>query len=181
LPIPLEAHADATRAEKCHDRRMLDDVLSLTEGMPTRQLAVGEVLFVEGDATADMMVLIEGELVVVAGGVVVNRLAAPGSFVGEIGALLGQGRSASVSAVVPTIVRELGDPEQLFAAHPHLALEVARQLAGRLHRLTAYISDVQNQFADHDDHMGVFGQLLGRIAARPPVDIEPGSDRSPDY
>ena len=114
-------------------------------------------------------------------GAVVNRLTAPGSFVGEIGALLGQRRSASVSALGDTVIREIGDPREFFATYPQLALEMARQLAGRLHRLSAYIADVRQQFADHDDHLGMFGELLSRIATRPPVDIEPGSDRSPDY
>ncbi|MCU1361083.1 MAG: hypothetical protein JWN99_2372 [Ilumatobacteraceae bacterium] len=160
---------------------MLEDVLAMTGGMPTRALTVGETLFIEGDSSTTLVVLVGGELVVDAGGVVVNRITAPGSFVGEIGALLGQGRTATVTAAVPTVIREIGNPDQLFANHPELALEVSRQLAGRLHRLTAYIADVQHQFGDHQDHLGVFGELLSRIAARPPIDIEPGSDRSPDY
>lgn len=160
---------------------MLDDVLTLTDGMPTRTLAAGETLFVEGDLSSSVVVLVEGEVVVDAGGVVVSRLTAPGSFVGETAALLGRGRTATVTAVTPTTVRELGDARRLFDTHPQLALEVSRQLAARLHRLTAYVSDVQRQFADRDDHLGVFGELLGRIAAQPPIDIEPGSDRSPDY
>lgn len=160
---------------------MLHDVLTLTEGMPTRTLAAGEALFVEGDSSSTVVVLVDGEVVVDAGGVVVNRLTAPGSFLGETAALLSGGRTATVTAVRPTIVRELGDPIELFDTHPRLALEVARQLAGRLHRLTAYVSDVQRQFAGRDDHLGVFGELLGRIATQAPIDIEPGSDRSPDY
>ena len=50
-----------------------------------------------------------------------------------------------------------------------------------MHRLTAYVADVQRQFGDHDGHLGMFGELLHRIAHLPPVEIEPGSDRAPDY
>jgi CRP/FNR family transcriptional regulator, cyclic AMP receptor protein len=164
----------------CDDRRVLDDVLAMTEAFPTRALAAGEDLFVEGDPAATLVVLEDGELVVNADGVMVNRHTAPGSFIGEIGSLLGMARTATVTATTPTVVRELGNPDELFAAHPQLALELARQLAVRMHRLTTYITDVRHQFADRDDHLGVFGELLSRIAARPPVDIEPGSDRSPD-
>ena len=160
---------------------MLDDVLALTEALPTRTLEAGEMLFIEGDSSSTVVVLVAGELVIESGGVLVGRHAAPGTFVGEIGALLNQGRSATVTAVAATVVREIGDPAEFFAIHPHLGLEVARQLAGRLHRLTAYIADVQRQFAERDDHLGVFAELLSRIGARPPIDIEPGSDRSPDY
>lgn len=160
---------------------MLDDVLALTEALPARRLAAGEVLFVAGESSSTVVVLVEGELVIESGGVVIARHAAPGTFIGEIGALLDQRRSATVTAATATVIREIGDPQEFFAAYPHLGLEVARQLAGRLHRLTAYITDVQHQFAERDDHLGVFAELLTRIGARPPIDIEPGSDRSPDY
>ncbi|MEA3020264.1 MAG: family transcriptional regulator, cyclic receptor protein [Actinomycetota bacterium] len=160
---------------------MLRDVLALTAGLPEHSLASGDILFPEGAAASSVFVLVEGELVIEAGGVVLNRHSAPGSFVGEIGALLQQNRSASVMAAAPTIVREIGDPDHFFATNPQIGLEVARQLAARLDRLTAYVVDVQRQFADRDDHLGVFGEVLSRIGARPPIDIEPGSDRSPDY
>lgn len=116
-----------------------------------------------------------------ADGVVLNRHATPGTFVGEIGTLLAQRRSATVSASAPTVVREIGDPDGFFMAHPQLCLDVARQLAGRIFRLTAYVADVERQFGDRDDHLGMFGELLRRIADSPTVDIEPGSDRAPDY
>ncbi len=157
------------------------DVVSLTAALPERPLVAGETLFVEGDVSSSVVVLVHGELEVEAGGVVMSRLVSPGSFVGETGALLGQRRSATVRAVADSLIREIGDPDEFFAAHPQLGLEVARQLAGRLHRLTAYVSDVQRQFGDRDDHLGVFGELLSRIASRPPIDLEPGSERSPDY
>jgi CRP/FNR family transcriptional regulator, cyclic AMP receptor protein len=157
------------------------DVLTLTEGLPERSLAAGEVLFSEGDPSLLVMVLVSGQLEVDQRGVVVIRHERPGSFVGEVSALLHQPHSSTVTALVPTIVREIGHPEEFFEAHPHLSLEMAGQLAGRLHRLTAYIADVRRQFGDHDSHLGMFGDLLDRIAAHRPIDIEPGSDRSPDY
>jgi CRP-like cAMP-binding protein len=160
---------------------MLADVLALTEGLPERRLEAGGIVFREGDASATVAVLVEGHLIIDAGGVVLNNFTLPGTFVGEIGALLNQERSASVVAATDTVIREIGDPTSFFASHPELGLEVARQLAGRLHRLTAYIGDVQRQFGDRDDHMAMFGELLSRISSRPVIDIEPGSDRSPDY
>ena len=160
---------------------MPNEVLRLTDSIPERRLSAGDVLFAEGDLSSGLVVLVEGELLIEAAGMVMNRHAAPGTFVGEIGALLRQRRSATVTALAPTTVREVGEPDALFSTHPELGLEVARQLAARLHRLTSYIGDVQRHFADRDDHLGMFGELLHRIAARPAIDIEPGSDRSPDY
>jgi CRP-like cAMP-binding protein len=160
---------------------VLRDVLVVTEGLPERTLAPGDVVFSEGDEPSSVVVLVDGELAVEAGGVVIDRHRLPGTLVGETGALLHQRRSATVRAGAPTVIREIGHPDEFFATHPQLGLEIARQLAARLHRLTAYIGDVQRQFADRDDHLGVFGEVLQRIAARPAVDIEPGSDRAPDY
>jgi CRP/FNR family transcriptional regulator, cyclic AMP receptor protein len=160
---------------------MTDAMLALTTGLPERSLAAGEVVYRAGDPVTTVLVLVDGQLQIERGGMVVNSHGVPGSVVGELGALLHQPRSATVTAALPSVVREIGDPDEFFAAHPQVGLEVARQLAGRLYRLTAYVADVQQQFGDRDDHLGVFGELLHRIADRPPIDIEPGSDRSPDY
>jgi CRP/FNR family transcriptional regulator, cyclic AMP receptor protein len=158
------------------------DVLALTADMPERRLEPGEVLYREGDVDhATVAVLHAGVLGVEAGGTPLPDVSAPGAFVGEIGALLDQPRSATIFARGAATVRVIGDPAAFFATHPELALELARQLAGRLHRLTAYLADVRAQYADEDGHLGMVDAVLGRLAARPPLDIEPGSDRSPDY
>jgi CRP-like cAMP-binding protein len=158
------------------------DVIALTAGMAERQLDAGDVLFGQGDDDrTSVAVLVRGQLRVDLDGVALSDITVPGAFVGELGALLGTDRSASVVAVEPSTVRIIGDPAAFFADHPDVALELARQLAGRLHRLLAYLADVRSQYADAEGHLGVIDSVLGRLASRPPVDIEPGSDRSPDY
>ena len=77
-------------------------------------------------------------------------------------------------------MRVVGDPETFFAEHPQLSLELARQLAGRLHRLTAYLGNVRAQYADAGGHLEMVDAILGRLASRPPVEIDGGSDRAPD-
>ena len=157
-------------------------VLALTDGLPARHLAAGEVLFGQGDGDErTVAVLVEGSLRVELDGVALAEITVPGAFVGEIGALLGTARSATVVAVEPSEVRVIGDPESFFRDDPRLGLEVARQLAGRLQRLLAYLGDVRAQYAGADGHLGVLDTVLGKIASRPPVDIEPGSDRDADY
>ena len=139
----------------------------MTEGLPERTLEPGDMLFVEGESSSTVVVLVDGELVIESGGVVVDRHATPGPSSARSAPSSHKPRSATVTAVAATVVREIGDPDEFFATYPQLGLEVARQLAGRLHRLTAYIADVQHQFAERDDHLGVFAELLGRIG-RPP-------------
>jgi CRP/FNR family transcriptional regulator, cyclic AMP receptor protein len=140
------------------------------------------VLYGQGeDSRVGIAVLVEGSLRIELEDVVLSAVDVPGSFLGEIGALLDTPRTAAVVAVEPTTVRLIGDPDALFASHPELALELARQLAGRLHRLLAYLGDVRGQYRDEDGHLSVLDSVLGTLASRAPVDIEPGSDRSPDY
>ncbi|HEY5888576.1 MAG TPA: Crp/Fnr family transcriptional regulator [Acidimicrobiales bacterium] len=158
------------------------DVLALTRDLPERRLDVGEVLFGKGGGgDAEVAVLIEGALRVELDDILLAQLSIPGSFVGEIGALLGTARSATVVAAEPSTVRLIGDPDAFFASHPEISLELARQLAGRLHRLLAYLTDLRGQYAGAEGHLTMVDSVLGRLAARPPVDIDPGSDRSPDY
>jgi CRP-like cAMP-binding protein len=156
--------------------------LALTDGLPERRLEEGERLF-EQDASdhSIVAVLVDGSLRVEVDGDRLPDVSIPGSFVGEIGALLGIPRTADVVASEATTVRIIGDPAAFFGSHPALALELARQLAGRLHRLTSYVSDVRAQFADADGHLAMVDSVLTRLAYRPAVDIEGGSDRSPDY
>ena len=156
--------------------------LALTDALPGRRLEEGELLFEQGGSDHDtVVVLVEGSLRVELDGGRLPDITVPGSFVGEIGALLGIDRTASVIADEASTVRIIGDPQAFFDSHPPLALELARQLAGRLHRLTEYLSDVRRQFADADGHLAMVDSVLSRLASRPPVEIEGGSDRSPDY
>jgi CRP-like cAMP-binding protein len=161
------------------DRR---DVLVVTSGMPERRLDAGEVLFDQGDGeAASVAVLVDGALRVDLDDVHLSDVTVPGGFVGEIAALLGTARTANVTATVPSTVRIIGDPDAFFASHPEIGLELARQLAGRLLRLLAYLGDVRAQYADAEGHLTMVDAVLSRLASRPSVEIEPGSDRSPDY
>jgi CRP-like cAMP-binding protein len=154
----------------------------MTDGCPERRLGSGERLFSVHDTDhSTVVVLVDGRLRIDAGGTRLPDVTVPGSFVGEVGALLGRARTANVTAIEATTVRTIGDPETFFASHPSLALELARQLAGRLHRLTSYLADVRTQYADSDGHLGMVDTVLGRLAARTPVEVDGGSDRSPDY
>ncbi len=156
-------------------------VLELTASMPTRRIEPGEVLYDQGDDGPGVAVLVEGLLHVELDGNLLSEIAVPGAFVGEIAALLGSARTATVVAAEPSTVRLIGDPDAFFASHPDVALELARQLAGRLERLLAYLGDVRAQYADSEGHLSVFDSVLSRLASRPAVEIDPGSDRSPDY
>ena len=161
---------------------MPSEVLGLIADLPPRHLAPGDELYLQGDdSDAGVTVLVDGSLRIELDDVVLSQIDAPGAFIGEIGALRAQQRTARVVATEPTTVRSIGDPTAFFASHPELALELARQLAGRLHRLLAYLGDVRAQYGDADGHLSMLDTVLGKLATRAPIEIEPGSDRAADY
>ena len=161
---------------------MASEALLLTADLPTRHLDPGEVLYGQGDESGvGIAVLVDGRLSIELEDMVISEISAPGSFIGEIGALLRAPRTAQVVAVEPSTVRLISDPDALFSSHPELALELARQLAGRLNRLLAYLGDVRTQYREEGGHLAVLDSVLGKLATRAPVEIEPGSDRSPYY
>lgn len=156
--------------------------LVLTDDLPDHRLETGQRLFEQGSADhSTVAVLVEGSLRVEIDGDRLPGITLPGSFVGEVGALLGIPRTADVIADEASTVRIIGDPQAFFDSHPSLALELARQLAGRVHRLTTYLGDVRTQYAGSEGHLTMVDTVLGRLAARAPVEIDGGSDRSPDY
>ncbi len=156
--------------------------LALTADLPERRLEAGQRLFEQHDADHSVVaILVDGSLRVEVDGGRLPDITIPGSFVGEVGALLGIAWTADVIAREATTVRIIGDPRAFFESHPSLALELARQLAGRLHRLTSYLGDVRTQFAGSEGHLTMVDSVLDRLASRPAVEIDGGSDRSPDY
>ena len=50
-----------------------------------------------------------------------------------------------------------------------------------VHRLTPYLEDVRTQFGDSEGHLTMVDTVLSRLAGRPAVEIDGGSDRAPDY
>ncbi len=157
-------------------------VLALTDGEPERRLEIGQLLYEQGVVDhASLAVLIEGRLQISVDGNRMPDVTQPGSFVGEVGALLTIPRTATVTAAEVSTVRIVADPQAFLTSHPELSLELARQLAGRLHRLTSYLGDLRAQYADAGGHLEMVDAILGRLATRAPVEIDRGSDRSPDY
>jgi CRP-like cAMP-binding protein len=143
----------------------LSRVLELTAGLPERHLDTREVLFDQGESTPrTVAVLVQGSLDIELGAAVVSDISLPGTFVGEMGALLGSSRSATVVAGKPSIVRLIGDPASFFSSHPELGIELARQLAGRLHRLLAYLAQVRRQYADAEGHLLLVDRVLSQFA-----------------
>jgi CRP-like cAMP-binding protein len=145
------------------------DILRLADGAPERHVGAGEFLIHFGEADPALFVLVAGALEVRRDGATLARLADPGAIVGELSLLLGTPASADVVAVEPSTVRRLDDAEQLF-----------RDVAGRLHRVTTFLGDLQEQFADRPGTLGLVPTVLKGLLSQEQRDVDLGSDREPD-
>ena len=126
----------------------------------SRSYGPNVALFHQGDEAGPLVVLLTGRAKVVslssAGHEVIAAVRGPGDLLGEISAIDGEPRSATVTTLEP--VEALLVPGSAFAAflerQPRVALVLLRMMAARLR----YADASQAGFATHD--------VLGRVAFR---------------
>ncbi len=161
----------------------MDEVLKLCADRPRRTLDPGEVLIGRGTRGDCLYVLIAGAVEVRDGEVVITTVREPGSFLGEVAALLDTSYGADVVAVEPSTVAVIEDAGTVVATEPDLALAIARLLARRLRAVTSYLTDLRRQYAGTDTHLAVMDQVLGELMTSPVDVAEAGSEREdvPDY
>lgn len=103
-----------------------------------RTYASGDLLFVEGDHSHTVYVCIEGRvrvfLTMPSGRELLVGIKLPGDEFGELSALDGRPRSASTSAIGPTVVAELRADRFIEALtdEPHLFVAVCQNLSAQL-------------------------------------------------
>ena len=149
-----DAH-DAARlaATPLFARLPTDAVARLFASCERRHLAGGDVLFRQGDAANWMYVLLRGRLDVLLelpGG---HERAVgtiwPGATVGEQGLLLDEPRTATVVAARDSVLLRIDRAtfETLVAAHPSVAVDIARLLSDRLKRTTRGLAAQQRSLS----------------------------------
>ncbi|MCK5322805.1 MAG: cyclic nucleotide-binding domain-containing protein, partial [Desulfobulbaceae bacterium] len=98
----------------------------------------GDVIFLEGDETTDLYILISGKVILVKGTMKISEISEPGSIFGEMAYLLNERRSATSKALLDVkAIRVPGDEIQQFVDRfPAIAPEITRRLAMRLRDTT---------------------------------------------
>lgn len=155
--------------------RAVDEGLLLSQGLPEREFASGADVLPEGGRSGELHVLLSGVVGIEVHGVLVKRISDPGSFLGEISALLGTTHSARVYAVEPCRTRVMAADALLH--NPDLLLGVARLLAARLQAMTGYLADLRTQYSDYEGHLALMADVLSELTAARPIAITPGSTR----
>jgi CRP/FNR family transcriptional regulator, cyclic AMP receptor protein len=151
--------------------------LHLTEDREVEVVADGTFILRQGERGGALFVLVSGVLEVQRRGRAVVQIADPGAVVGELGLLLDSPASADVIAVGTATVRRIDDAADFFATVPEFARYLATVLARRLWQISTYLSDLQEQFADRGEVLGLLPTVLQELLSSnlPPPD--PGSER----
>ena len=160
------------------------DPLSLCAACPVLAVAAGTALIEEGMRTERLYVLKSGAFEVVRGGVRVVAISEPGSFLGEISAVLGSAPTASVIAGRDSTVHVIAQAGAAVQSDPALIFAIAQLLARRLLAVTSYLVDIKQQYADSNTHLALMDQVLANLMAMQPADRpRAGSEREdvPDY
>jgi CRP/FNR family cyclic AMP-dependent transcriptional regulator len=149
----------------------MTSLLALTASRPTRTLAEGEVLLVQGEGGGDLFILLSGKLVVVRDGVTIASIAQPGTLVGEMSVLLGIRNSATVRADRESKVRVIRDANKLLETEPGLARRVAALVAGRLDATSALLVELAKQNKGKSEQ-GLLSRILSTIYSPAPGEGE---------
>jgi CRP/FNR family cyclic AMP-dependent transcriptional regulator len=104
----------------------------------TKEFAAGETIFVEGQPSDVMYVVLEGEVDIQSHGQSLSTVG-PGDLLGEMAMIDAQGRSATAVALSPCRLAVVDEKRFLFmvAETPNFALHVMRVLVDRLRRQNA--------------------------------------------
>lgn len=157
----------------------MNDMLSLSAGLPERRFDPADTVVVEGGSAAAIWVLVSGALEVSKNGVAFNTVTQPGALVGEISVLLGVPYGATVRATTPSVLRHAEDGAALLDRHPAIARLVAVGLAERLNFVTTYLVDLKQQYGNAPG-LSMVADVLRELSQRQAPPARPGSARDPD-
>jgi CRP-like cAMP-binding protein len=102
------------------------------ERLPIKEYNAGDTIIREGMFGREMYILVNGKLDVSMDGVSVATIDSKGSFIGEICALLGSKRVATVKAVTPAKLFVIENVSEYFNKSPDAGFLMAKTLASRL-------------------------------------------------
>ena len=125
-PETLRAYGRGLVASPLFEGLAEDDLLALVRGLALRLYEPGDVVLTEGELGESVLIVATGRVKVFirnrAGREVLLRELGEGAFFGEISALSGRSRTASVTAAAPSALLELDRPalDSITRAHPRV-------------------------------------------------------------
>jgi PAS domain S-box-containing protein len=130
----------------------------------TTTFKAGETVFLEGDSTEDLYILVSGEVDVLKGKRRITSIAGAGSFFGEMSVFLGAKRTATVKA--KDDVRAIRIPKEkittFLSEFPDVGVEITKVLAKRLDETSQMFYGFK-EFCDQMPDAVVFTDKEGKI------------------
>jgi CRP/FNR family transcriptional regulator, cyclic AMP receptor protein len=119
-------------------------LVAVAEAVDELRLSPGEVLMEEGAVESHLYAIVEGRVRVHRGDQALVELG-PGATVGELAVLVPAPRTASVTALEPTLVLRVDQPvlDDLLVDWPELTHGVIAELVSRLRAAAAHAGDEQ--------------------------------------
>lgn len=153
-----------------------DDAESLVTRVRRRSVSKAEPILRAGAAGDDALLVLKGRVKLVAYGVesreVVLAIRGPGELVGEMAALGGQRRTATVIAVddVEVGILRADELRTFLLEHPHAAMVLMRMLVRRLTDATRDVVDLSTQ-----DSIGRVAKRLLELSSEHGTQVEGGT------
>jgi type IV pilus assembly protein PilB len=107
----------------------------------------GDVIIREGNTDIDFFMLVQGELSVIKSGKKIAEIVQPGVYFGEMSAISGEVRSATITAKGHAKIRRLpGDKLfEVIEKHPEVTKHLFKTIVNRLHQSDRIIVKLANQ------------------------------------
>jgi CRP-like cAMP-binding protein len=161
-------------------RRSMASILDYCRAAQRRDFAAGATLVTQGETTGHLLVLAAGQVEVLRDQTQVATVAEPGAIFGEMSILLNRPHTATVRALSPVSVFVFDDAASSIRSDPEITLFISRLLAQRLNLATTYLVDLKRQFAEHDNHLGMVGDVLETLIHQQDADFVPGPEEDGD-
>jgi CRP/FNR family transcriptional regulator, cyclic AMP receptor protein len=158
----------------------MSDIIDGCAHLPRIVVPAGNVAIEQGRPFGTVLVLVEGGVVVERDGLSIARVDQPGAIFGEMSSLLGRPATATVRTTMDSTFLVAEDGEQFLLERPDIVMTVARTLAIRLDNLTGYLADVKRQFGDQANHLGMLDDVMQTLIHNETPAVQPGSARMPD-
>jgi CRP-like cAMP-binding protein len=140
----------------------VDLVMRKLASLPVEVHQEGSLVLAAGTATGKLLVLKEGAVEVVQGGVRLAEASEPGAVFGELAVLLGRPHTADVRALRRSTFH-VADGRSYLRADPTAALYVAMLLARRLQAVNGHLVEARSRLGQAQP-AGVVAEMIDNIA-----------------
>ena len=135
----------------------------------------GEVIIREGNTDRDFFKLIRGSLSVIKGRKTIAKLAEPGEYFGEMAAISGEERNASiVSFGRSTVKRFPGDKmDEIIEKYPDVSLHLFKTMTARLQKSNQIIVKLAGEFISKQQHGAQKDSQVTSVSTNAPTNTQP--------